>query len=66
MLTAGFIGTVIPMLSKGFGFDRATTAVPSEFRCRTFDRPRTSPLGGRPTRGLRSEVAAVTLCARET
>jgi magnesium transporter len=30
MLTAGFMGTVIPMLSKRFGFDPATTAGPFE------------------------------------
>jgi magnesium transporter len=30
MLTAGFMGTVIPMLSKRIGFDPATTAGPFE------------------------------------
>lgn len=30
MLTAGFMGTVIPMLSKRFGFDPATSAGPFE------------------------------------
>ena len=30
MLTAGFMGTVIPMMSKRFGFDPATTAGPFE------------------------------------
>ncbi len=30
MLTAGFMGTVIPMLSKKFGFDPAATAGPFE------------------------------------
>src|SRR5262249_29596910 len=30
MLTAGFMGTVIPMLSKRLGFDPATTAGPFE------------------------------------
>jgi magnesium transporter len=30
MLTAGFMGTVIPMVSKRFGFDPATTAGPFE------------------------------------
>lgn len=30
MLTAGFMGTVIPVLSKHFGFDPATTAGPFE------------------------------------
>ncbi|MFN8663488.1 MAG: magnesium transporter [Thermomicrobiales bacterium] len=30
MMTAGFMGTVVPMLSKHFGFDPATTAGPFE------------------------------------
>jgi magnesium transporter len=30
MMTAGFMGTVVPMLSKRFGFDPATTAGPFE------------------------------------
>jgi magnesium transporter len=30
MMTAGFMGTVIPMLSKRFGFDPAATAGPFE------------------------------------
>ena len=30
MLTAGFMGTVVPMLSKRIGFDPATTAGPFE------------------------------------
>jgi magnesium transporter len=30
MLTAGFMGTVIPMVSKRLGFDPATTAGPFE------------------------------------
>jgi magnesium transporter len=30
MLTAGFMGTVIPMLSKKLGFDPAATAGPFE------------------------------------
>jgi len=30
MLTAGLMGTIIPILSKRFGFDPATTAGPFE------------------------------------
>ncbi len=30
MLTAGFMGTVIPIISKKLGFDPATTAGPFE------------------------------------
>ena len=30
MLTAGFMGSIVPMISKRFGFDPATTAGPFE------------------------------------